>query len=212
MVGVVDEGVAAEASLTLIGLGDAAVDDEEEPIAPDGALTLPFLDGDVAVDDVGVGGVQAEFPQNHLADGALLDLGVVGIVDLYVGLRLGDEIALKGGDLALAEEGGLGSHPKVPAQIHGALPLHGARRGVEGGPDLGVQGVQIGPPRQVFAVQRDGLEGPVRRHGDTAVVEEVAVDHLVHPAVGKEEPNVLAQQIAVLERGGEPVHQLLLLL
>lgn len=69
MVGVVDQGVACNPRLFLVGLGDASVDDEEAAIGPHGGLSLFLDDRDVAVDDVALVGVQVELLEDLFGDG-----------------------------------------------------------------------------------------------------------------------------------------------
>ena len=58
--GVIDQGIPGDARGGLIGLAEAAVDDDQLAAALDGALPLLGLHGDVAVDDVAVGSLQTE--------------------------------------------------------------------------------------------------------------------------------------------------------
>ena len=56
-----------------------------------------------------------------------------------------------------------------------------------------------------------GGAAAVLRHGDAAVEEQVAVEHLVQAALGVEEADVPLELLAALEGGGELVDEPVLL-
>ena len=61
-----NQGIARDAGGGLVGLAEAAVDDDQLAAALDGALTLLGLHRHMAVDNMAVGAFQAEFLQKHL--------------------------------------------------------------------------------------------------------------------------------------------------
>ena len=182
--GVVDQRVARDAAGGLVGLAEAAVDDDQPAAALDGALALLGLDGDVAVDDVAVGALQAELPQQHLAHGGVVVQRVVGVLGLRPGTLVPDQPPLEGGHPVPAEDGAVPSGPQPPQEVHAELPLPGARRVIIclAGRLLGV--VQELPAGALLAADGEGLEGAVLPHGDTAVEQQIAVEHLIQPALG----------------------------
>ena len=90
IVGVVDQGIARDAAGGLIGLAEAAVDDDQLAAALDGALALFRLDGDVPIDDMAVRSGQAKFLQQHIADSWVVIPGVVSVFRLVPGRFVGD--------------------------------------------------------------------------------------------------------------------------
>ena len=63
--------------------------------------------------------------------------------------------------------------------------------------------VQKGPAPQVPAADGEGLELAVGGEGDAAVEQQVAVAHLIQPALGVQEPDMALELLAALEGGGE---------
>ena len=59
----------------------------------------------MAVDDVAVLALNTKLVQNHVHHLGIVAHGVIGTLDLLVGLLVGNEVALKGGHLALVERG-----------------------------------------------------------------------------------------------------------
>ena len=73
------QGIARDAGGGLVGLAEAAVDDQQLAAALDGAFALLGLHRHMAVDDMAVGTFQAEFLQQHVADGGILVIGIVSV-------------------------------------------------------------------------------------------------------------------------------------
>ena len=209
--GVEDQGVPGDAGGGLVGLAEAAVDDNELAAGLEGALPLLGLDGDVAVDDVAVGPGQAEFGQHPVAHGGVVVVGVVGVFGLGPGCFVGHEPPLEGGHAVPAEDRGVAPAPQKPQVVHAELLLRRAGLGVVGlaGHRFGV--VQEGAAGELAPVGLEGHEFPVLRHGQAAVEEQVAVKDLVQPALGVNKADVLLELLAALEGGGELAYDLVLL-
>ena len=210
-VGIVDQRIASDAAGGLIGLAEAAVDDQQ-PAAPlHGALPFLGLDGDVAVDDVAVGALQAELPQQRLADLRVVVELVVDVFGLGPGGLVGEETPLKGGHAVAAEDGAVAARPQEPQEVHAGGPLRRAGGGVVGPAGGQIRIVQEGLAGETPPVHREGEEGAVGRHGDAAVEEQVAVEDFIQAALGVEEADVPLELLAVEKGEGELVDQDLLL-
>ena len=209
--GIVDQRIASDAAGGLIGLAEPAVDDDEPAAALDGALALLGLDGDMAVDDMAMGTLQAKLLQDALAHLRVVIKGVVAVFGLGPGALILDEPPLKGGHSVPAEDGAVPARPEPPQEVHAELPLRGTGLVIISlaGGLLGV--VQKLPARALFSADGEFQEGAILGHGDAAVKQEIAIEHLVQPALGVEEADVLLQLLAALEGGGELVNDLALL-
>ena len=89
-VGVEDEAVAGDAGGLLVGLREAAVDEEELAFSADGRLALGRLDRGVAVDDVGEFGIEAELVEDDLTAFRRLSDLVVRVPGFGPGGLVGD--------------------------------------------------------------------------------------------------------------------------
>ena len=209
--GVVDKGVSGDASGLLIGLAEAAVDDQKPAAAFSGTLPLLGLDGDMAVDDVAVGALQTELLQQGLAHRRVIVELIVDVLGLGPGGLVGDEAPLKGGHPIPAEDGAVAPGPQEPQKVHAGRPLRRTGGGVVGpaGGEIGV--VQEGLAGQGLSIRLEGEEAAVLRHGDAPVEEQVAVEDLVQAALGIEEAHVPLELLAVEEGEGQLVDQDLLL-
>ena len=120
-----------------------------------------------------------------------------------------DEAPLKGGHAVPAEDGAVAPGPEPPQEVHAELPLRGTGLVVIG-PAGGLLGVVQKRPAgsAPFRRWRRSEQLAVLRHGDAAVEEQVAVEHLIQPALGVEEADVPLQLFAALEGGGELVDDL----
>ena len=157
----------------------------------------------MAVDDVAVGPLQAELPQQPVADLRVVVVGIVGVFGLGPGRLVLDEPPFKGGHPVPPEGGRVAPGPKEPQEILAQNALGRARFGIVAltGHPLGV--VQKGPAPQVPAADGEGLELAVGGEGDAAVEQQVAVAHLIQPALGVQEPDMALELLAALEGGGE---------
>ena len=201
VVGVVDQGVARDPRLLLVGLGDASVDDEEAAIGPHGALPLFLDDRDVAIDDVTLVGVQVELLEDLFGDGLFRGQGEVGVHLFFMVFLIGGEVAFEGGHLPLAEHGGLGSTPEIPHEVH-RIPLSlGSLRSIVGLGDDEIQIVHEGLAGLELPVDGNAVEFPIFRHGQAAMVEEVPVHGQVGRAPGEEE-GIVALEAFGVEEGG----------
>ena len=135
---------------------------------------------------------------------------VVDVLGLRPGGLVIDKVALEGGHLVFAVEGGLGAAPQKPHEIQ-AVPLLLASRFSVGplAAEL-VAEVHQGLAPVGVPVYRQGGKLAFRGHGDTAMVQKVAVADLVHPAVLKEKVHVSLELFAVEEGELKALHQLLL--
>ena len=212
--GVEDHGVARNAGLLMIGPGQASVDDKESAAGPVGKLSLLFPDRHMAVYDMPQFGGDPEFRKDLLHDLRLIAELIIGVHVLLLKPGIIRKIPLEGGDPGFSEEGRTLSAPEVPQQIHRLCPVCRLLRIVPmeevGVPDLLIEVIHKGPAGIGFSLDVDLIEAAVSAQGDTAVEQEVPVDDLVELSVGKEEAQMLFQQLAVPEGGGEGVHQLLL--
>ena len=123
-VGAHDEGVA----LVAVGFGEGAIDSDGVAALFDGVFSFLEFDGDVAVDDEEVL-VHAEGAADLVNESRVVDFLEVRVFDFAVGFFVGDEVALEGGHLGFAEEGGVGVDPEpvvvveVPGDGVGALAV-----------------------------------------------------------------------------------------
>ena len=99
--GIVNERIASDTGLRLIGLGEAAVDDEQPAGGLDRAFALFDAHWHMAVDNVPLVRIQAKGGQQLPADLRLVVKGIIGILFLPVGALIRDEIPLKGGHAVL---------------------------------------------------------------------------------------------------------------
>lgn len=118
---VVDQRVARNARLLVVGLRESAVDHHQFSIGLDGILAAHHMHGDVAVDDVAVGSRHSKLVHNHL--GGLFFLAQREVVALFllVGLLFLEEVAFEGCHLGLVEQWAVGSAPKVEEIVDGVL-------------------------------------------------------------------------------------------
>ena len=121
--GVIYQGVAGDARLIMVCLGESAVDDHQLAVRLDRVLALGGAHGHVAIDDVAVRTGNAKFVHDVVDDLLLVAQQEVVALLLLVGLLVGDEVALKGGHLALVKERAVGSTPQVEEVVDGILLL-----------------------------------------------------------------------------------------
>ena len=108
---VVHEGVAGNAGGRLVGLGEAAVDDDEAAAGLHGVLALEGLHGDVSVDDVAVGSLDAKLAEQEVYGGIVVAQGVVVAFGLFHHGLVFEEVALEGGHAVFVEGGGVFAAP-----------------------------------------------------------------------------------------------------
>ena len=77
----------------------------------------------MAVDDVAVLSLKAEFLQQLVAHPAILIVGIVGVFRLHPGFFIGDEPPFEGGHPIPAENGAIPACPQPPQEVHAELPL-----------------------------------------------------------------------------------------
>ena len=203
MPGVVDQGVAGDAGGGLVGFTETAVDDQQLAAALDGAFALADLHGNMAVDDVAVLPFQAEFLQQHIAYSRILIIGVIGVLGFCPGAFVLNEPALQGGHPVTAEDRAVAARPQPPEEVQTELALRCAA--------LVVVGLSCGFLRVIqkclagthLAADGEFHEAAVLGHGDAAVEQQVAVDHLIKTAPGEEEAHMLLQLFTVAEGFGE---------
>ena len=111
--GVVDEGVAGDARLMVVGLGETAVDHHKASASLDGVLTFRGVDGHVTIDDVTVHTFHFEGVEDTVAD--LCGVTQLKVVALFflIGLLVAEEIAFEGSHLRFVEEWGVLAAPEV---------------------------------------------------------------------------------------------------
>mgnify|MGYP007115059531 FL=1 len=186
----IDQRVARDAGLFVVGAAEAAVDDHEASAALDGALALLLLHGDMAVDDV-AGAGQAKLRQNAAADGFLIIPCIIGVLYLGVGGSVFDIQPLEGGHGAAAIQGRELAAPQIPQEILSAL-AGGAALGGEVAPAGAlVTVVHEGAARVGVALESLHSEGAFLSHRHSAVIEQVAVLDVVDTALGVQELDVL---------------------
>ena len=95
----INEGVAGNARLVVIGLRKTAIDNHKLAARLDGIFAATGMNGNVAVDDVAGLALYAEGIKYAVANLlAVAQLEVVALL-LLIGLLVGKEIALEGGHL-----------------------------------------------------------------------------------------------------------------
>ena len=203
-----DEGIAGNAGGRLIGLAEAAVDDDQLAAALDGAFTLAGFDRHMAVDDVAVRTLKTEFLQNELADGGVLIERVIRVLRLRPGLFVGDEAAFEGGHAIPAEDRAVAPGPEEPEQVHAQLALGRAGFVVIGLARRGIGKVEEVLSGALGTVELEREQLSVRREGNAAVKEQVAVMDLIEASLGIEKADMLLQLFAVLERTGQTADDL----
>lgn len=104
-----DEGIACNPGLGLVGLGDAAVDDEQAAARLDRVFTI--FDRHMAVDNVRMLGVKAKLLKDLAALRGVLVAVVVGVHRLTFKRFVPDKAALKGGHAVFAENRRFGAAP-----------------------------------------------------------------------------------------------------
>ena len=127
---------------------------------------------------------QAEFPQQHIADGRVLVIGVVGIFRLGPGTFVGNEAALEGSHPVPAKNGAVPAGPQPPKEVQTELALGGAALVI-----VGFSGGLFGIVQEFLSGTGLAADGKfhqlaVFRHGDTAVEQQVAVMDLIQAAFG----------------------------
>ena len=122
-----------------------------------------------------------------------------------MGLLVRDEIALEGGHLVLAEEGGLAAAPEIPHEVR-APALQLRLLGVASLAHQLLAAVEQASPLAALPVHVHPGKAAVRLHGDAAVEHEHVVVIPVHGALFVHEVDVPLELFAALEGGDQPVH------
>ena len=209
----IDERVAGNARLLVVGLGETAVDDHQLAVGLYRVLAASGMHGHVAVDDVAVGMAHLEGVENPVHHFFVVShLEIVALI-LLVGLGVFKEITLEGGHLGLVEECGVGTAPQIHEIVAreithclGTVVLerrtHEETRMVH----------QL--PAAVFlaAEQLHFLQGAVVVERHRSMEEQVVVGDVVHTAVAEQQLYVVAQLLAHGERMVELLHEFLLFL
>ena len=151
----------------------------------------------MAVYNVGMRWVQAKFPQDFLARFALFDQIVIGVARLGVRLRLQNKIPFKCGHFAFAKQRGFGSAPKIPEEVARIALLFRPGRCEICAAHLRVDIVQVLLAGKGFIPDGYRIKFPIFRHQNAAVIQQIGVHTFVHAAMRIEEPDMLAQFLAV---------------
>ena len=205
---VIDQGVAGDARLRLVGFGKATVYHQQLTAGLDGFLALEGLDGDMAVDDVRMRTrLYAKLLQNAVAGFGFVAQRIIPALGFLAQIRVAHEVTLEGGHLVFVERGGVGTAPHIPHIVHGKGFGLGALLAEVGAAHQLVGLLQEFVPPVFLLPDADVLEAAVGVEGHGGVIEQVAVADEVHAAVGVEAAHVLAQLLAVHEGGMDFVHQ-----
>ena len=132
----INQGIAGNARLVVVGLGETAVDDHQLTICLDRILALQGAHWHVTIDDVAVLAVKSEGIHDvvyHLF--VVAQLEVVAFL-LLMGLLVGDEIALEGSHLALVEEWTVRAAPQIDEVVDGVFLLVRVAVLLKGGANL----------------------------------------------------------------------------
>lgn len=208
-VGAVNEGVSGDARFVLVGFGKSAINDEQPSSRFDRAFAFVDFDGDVAVDNVGAGGVETERFEDTAGGFGLVAEGVVGVFRFFVGGGVFDEIAFKRGHFPFAEQWGIRAAPQIPEHVQAALFFGVVLAGEVAFADDFFDVVHKFHWANLLFTDNVGAEGAVGVHGDTAMIEQVGVVDQVHAAFGKQETGVFLQAFAVGEGAFQAVHHVL---
>ncbi len=114
-------------------------------------------------------------------------------------VRVRQKVAFKCRHLFLAEQGGLRRAPQKPHGIHAILFLLRIMGGVIALPGQAVHPVQEGFAGKRLPVDVERPERTVLVHGDTAVIQQIAVVNQVDAAFGIKKADMLLQFFAVGE-------------
>ena len=201
-----DERIARDARLGVVGLAEAAVDDEQATVCADGLLALLGLDRRVPVDDMAVPGHEPEFPHDRVARVDVVRQLEVGVHGLLPGGPVVDVGALEGLDDAPGDRR-LEADPQVPHPVERLLAA--VTPCLAGDVVAEVEVVPAGAPgsHAVHAGERAVLV-----HGHASMEEEVAVAREVDRAVAVEELDMAAEAVVAGELVDELVDDALLLI
>ena len=209
LVGVGHQGVARDAGDGLVGLGHAAVDDDQLARHLDGALALADFHGDVAVDDDGLGVGDAELLQHAVTGLRVVGQGEIGVGVLLVQLLVLDKVALEGGHLVFAEQRRLAAAPEIPHEVRPALaPL--LVLGVAALAHQLLAAVKETAAAAAHAVDVHFGKAAVGFHRDAAVEHQAAVVVAVHGAFFVEKVYMALELVAVEEGDLQTLQHLLL--
>lgn len=209
--GVEEHRVARDPRLPLVGAAESAVDDDEAAMRFAGIFALLCAHGDVPVHDAAPGLVEPERGEDAAAEVLVIVILVIGVLRLLPGRLILDERALKRGDVATAEDGGVAPAPEEPEKIAPVLALYGAFRREIALPGELVAVIEKIAPAQAVAAEFKLEEAAVPVAGDAAVVKQVPVVAAVDRTNGIQEARMLLQTLAVHEGRDELAHQGLLL-
>eukprot|EP00760_Papus_ankaliazontas_P029576 PhM_4_TR429/c0_g1_i1/m.71371 len=204
-----DEGVARDACLALVGLREAAVDDHEAAVSLHRDFALLHFNGRVAVDDAPR--LRApKLTQNLATHIRVHAVSVVRVSGLLVRCLVGDKVALEGRHAGLAEERGRGTSPQEVERVKPGTALVAVLRGVPALTGELVEAVDVRLAAELRVANAELTEVALLVHRDAAVEQQRAVERLVHAAVVEEELNVLVQTDAVAELTQEGLDDALL--
>ena len=116
-VGIGDEGVARRARGLSVGVGEAAVDDQDLSLGFHRLFAFFPLHRRVAVNDFASSRVDVKGAENLFREIHFLPQAVVGIFFLFVGGFIINKVAFEGGDPLLAEKGRGFAAPQVKHEI-----------------------------------------------------------------------------------------------
>ena len=214
MAGVENERIAGDAGAGVVGLRDAAIDDEELAVRLDRGLATLRFHRHMTIYHMAHLRIHTKFRKDPVDIALFLREFIVDVKLLHMGIRILDEAVLEGRHLILSEERGAWTAPHVPEQVCSInFPLRII---------FSVQEIRIDGP--LIEVIHEGLtadaalrrlelqEGTIHVHRNTAMVEDVVIDHLIHRAIRKEEADMLLKKLRMRKAVHQGVHQLLFLL